>query len=283
MKNKIYKYVPFLMLVLAFTFNACSNDNESITNNDNNMKSLSSRYTAADFEYIGLEHNQIVENYLNSFNVEDYENKQELIDFSTTFIKNEIGKFESIESDQELAYELIDDYFGSKALEQSNFYDHLSEELKSELTVEVKNGLDDLYDILIDADNIQPAILQSRINTWENEAYENETYNNKDLSILYSASSIARNSYELWYNSEFLKNNNVEKSGGDRAAVAIGVIAGADVTAGVGAAAATWAVNVFAPPPAGQAAYGTAIVGAAVGASTAAAVGAIFGAIFELW
>jgi hypothetical protein len=280
--SKISKYFPFLMLIVALTFNACSNESEISNSEEFNHKSNSFRYTASDFEYIEIEHNRVVESYLNNLNIDELESKQELVDFSTTFIKREVHKFESIQSDHDLADQLIDEYFGSKALEQTDYYSHLDEEIKSQLTEDVKSSLDILHEILINADS-EPVALQSEIANWENNAYENEAFVNKDLSILFVASSIARNSYELWYNSDFLKQQVVEKNGGDRAAVAIGVIAGVDVTAGVGAAATTWYINVFAPPPAGQAAYGTAIVGAAIGASTAAAVGAIFGAIFDLW
>lgn len=208
------------------------------------------RLTSKDLEFVGIQHNQILEKVYN-FIVEnkiDNENKSKVVDFMLEMAK------ENSKSDDEFdfASNLIKDVFAKKYSSDRLYTDDMAEKLS-----DIDRGyLDKLNDLLNhnyeNSNEFTQAVLEL-----ENSIDNDKNLNNNDLSVLYTATNTAKYSFQYWErNSEkwvsLNKNESTMKRGGRR-------IVGADV---IGGAAGAWIVNVM--PGAGQVAYGSAIVGGAV-------------------
>ncbi len=103
------------------------------------------------------------------------------------------------------------------------------------------------------------------------------------------ASNIQKYSLNYWsenlshWKQAFIDKGLVEPTSSKSVGRALAEIGAMDVAGGVIAAGATWAVNVFAPPPIGQLGYTGAIIGGAITTSGLTAAGHIMDAIFDMW
>ncbi len=214
----------------------------------------SQRYTSKDFTNIGLEHNDILNYAYNQIKDKKANNNKELNLSLQTYIKN-IKGYSSTELLQ--SQKNINSAFSNPINVDRNLY---SNEYSSEINSTVKVHLDKLF-ILLDITSKDE--FNKSIYSLELEIEKDENLKNNDLYILFSATNVAKSSYEYWYtnivNWQSLNNNVASKKG------AGGRIVKADVAGAVAGAAAAWASNII--PGAGQVAYGSSIAGWAAGCS----------------
>jgi hypothetical protein len=88
MKNKFYKYVPLLLLVLAFTVNSCSE--ESIDNKENFNKK---NKTIIDVEHYGILHNEILGEVISVMNNQKISSNMELLELTKDKLLNRHPEF----------------------------------------------------------------------------------------------------------------------------------------------------------------------------------------------
>jgi hypothetical protein len=267
------KYVPFLMLVMAFTFNACSED-QNINTEDFYLKSSNTIYVASDFEFIGVQHNEILADFLsNNSNLNNSENK---LDYVKDFILNAVDT--GTETENILSNEL-NNYIRLTNNNES-FYPQGLEGM-NELA---KQFFDEFYTVFYEEhihnkNYTMENVINRKISEIENleKRIENSELNNDWRAVLFSSTNVGKYSLRYWMdNYENWKNNPNNSAFQLKCGIGgcytddIIDIAGMDVAGA--ATGATYALIVNVIPGPGQAAYGTAILATAVSSSLGAAV-----------
>lgn len=215
---------------------------------------------AKDLEFVGIQHNELVEKTYQTLyenKVEEKESQQFVCDFVVNTILNlpdyteQSNTIGAVYAGQSILVPIVDFenlYIGQPAkvlIEKEKFY------------------LDRLYSILKSYNDDYEKTLTEIIEL-ENEISKNN-FDDKQLITLYSATNVGKFSLEYWIKNEekwtSLSSSSQAKSKRRHAED----IAIADAAGAVGGAAGAWVVNVV--PGLGQAAYGSAIVGTAVAGS----------------
>jgi hypothetical protein len=212
------------------------------------------RYTSKDFNNIGLEHNDILNYAFNQIKVKKANNNKELNLLLQTYIKNTNG-YSSAELLQ--SQKNVNNAFTNPINVDKNLY---TNEYSANINSNVKIYLDRLY-ILLETNSYD--VFNKSIYNFELEIEEDQNLKNNDLLILFSATNVAKSSFDYWntntVNWHSLNNNIASEKG------AGGRIVKADVAGAVAGACAAWAANLV--PGAGQVAYGSSIAVWAAGCS----------------
>lgn len=293
--KKIRLYALFLASFITFS---CSNLDETgaVQNNTQLKTNSSTRYVAEDFEVFGIKHNEGLDYFLQRFQNSTVSNPTEyknlMINSSEGYALDFIAKMGG--GDPTFAVNLIRYSEIERKNIDNNFYEDITK--SEQISLQARTYLDRLHNLLFNINDqaTLDGIIQN-IRMVEEEAYVNQNINNKDLTIIYTASNIAKYSLVYWNDNyekwelAFITKGSIDEpphystfGSGKKTLRAIGIIAGMDVAGGVMGAVSTWAVNVLVPPPAGQAAYAGAIIGNAIRASGMAAAGMILDAIWGL-
>lgn len=223
------------------------------------------RFTSSDWEFVGKQHNEQLEDVYNYIKNNPSIRKKGIIEDITKYMIDKVNKSsESKGVKEQTVINIEKNAYAFGTLK--NLYPDAA--LAKSLSAIEKQYLDDLFSIVID-DKLSASNIQSKVERLESEIDNNTSLNNTQLATLYSATNTAKFSAEYW-------ENNTEKwailgGNANRAtSCCMDGVLGADAGGAVTAALATWAVN--AAPGAGQVAYGTAIVGGAASASLGKAV-----------
>lgn len=220
--------------------------------------------TAKDLEFIGVQHNEIVDKTyyaLYESKINGQESQQFVCDFLVDTILNlpdyteQSNTIGAVYAGQNILVPIVDFetlYTGQPA---------------KMLTDREKTYLDLLYNIIKDY-NDDHEKTYSEITELENKISD-DNFDKKQLITLFSATNLGKFSLEYWINNEekwsSLSSNPIKS--GRRHAEDIAI---ADAAGAVGGAAGAWIVNIV--PALGQAAYGSAIVGTAVAGSVTAGI-----------
>lgn len=222
------------------------------------------RYKASDFNYIGIEHNENVENVyslLINSKVSDYISA---IQLTQEYFENYIEKLELESSIKE---NLIDESI--KFISNKESINLLKENYEKYFDSEVIVYLYKLDEILKDSKN--KTDFDKRIKSFEEETFNNLKLDNKALAFLYSTSSVAKNSIDYWIKNgekwHILTSSFSQDGKGFWQGVWDGFVktGTADVQGAVGGAAFAAAYNFV--PGGGQVAYGATIIATAAGNS----------------
>jgi hypothetical protein len=212
------------------------------------------RYTSKDFNNIGLEHNDILNYAYNQIKEKKANNNKELNLSLQTYVKNTKG-YNSAELLQ--SQKNINNAFTNPINVDSNLY---TNEYSAKINSNVKIYLDKLFTLL---DISSKDEFNKSIYSLELEIEKDQNLKNNDLHILFSATNVAKSSFEYWntntVNWQSVNSNVAAKKGAGKR------ILKADVAGAVAGAAAAWAANLV--PGAGQVAYGSSIAGWAAGCS----------------
>jgi hypothetical protein len=260
----IFKII-LLVLALSFSFQSCQNDQSSLTQRTN----------AKQLEFIGVEHNNMLNDaYLflstsksSMAGRSNTSNKAALEQFLIAKIK---GNVKYPESSNKVGINYVKEIFANS----SQKLGRLSYSNNYELGEREKMFLDKLDEILSVSEFNNPSVIEEIKNLEKDIENENNLTEEK-LVILFSATSIAKYSYTYWsQNIEKWEQLGKDESKNINAKTGpAGNIAKADVAGGVAGAVGALAVNVIVGP--GQVAYGGAIVGGAV-------TGSVYQAVAEL-
>lgn len=224
------------------------------------------RYKSADFEFIGIEHNKLLDetfNYL-SDNINSLTSLKEVNEFlSTKTVSYPLSSKESNDYGLKLMTEIF-----SNTLEYEESLD--SKKYLESFSGEQLKFLKELDEILSTQSSSTEQLI-SNIEKLENQIDLSKSITNDELIVLYSATTTAKYSLSYWdenYSRWKELGQNLAKAGpGDN-------IAKGDAAGAIGGASGAAAVNVI--PGAGQVAYGGAIIGGAVAGSVGVAVNEFF-------
>lgn len=280
MKKNVFKIViASLIIIGGLVFYSCQTDKKNEIEKPNK-----SSITAKSMEFVGIEHNQLLEESFqflrkehrkNSYVARTIDNrKQRLEDFLISRVESN-NKY-SKESN-ELAVANIKKAFSSESTIVSRV--SISNESSIDFPEEIKGYLEDLDKIL---DQIGSNIdVGKKISNLEKRIEMDNKLTEKNLIILFSATQTAKYSYAYWSKNgdkwKFLSkegtlrairrsaDSNSEQGNSNSGWETTKDIVKYDVAGAAGGAAGAAIVNVI--PVAGQVAYGSAIVGGAVGAS----------------
>lgn len=280
MKKNVFKIViASLIIIGGLVFYSCQTDKKNEIEKPNK-----SSITAKSMEFVGIEHNQLLEESFqflrkehrkNSYVARTIDNrKQRLEDFLISRVESN-NKY-SKESN-ELAVANIKKAFSSESTIASRV--SISNESTIDLPEEIKGYLEDLDKIL---DQIgSNTDVGEKISNLEKRIEMDNKLTEKNLIILFSATQTAKYSYAYWSKNadkwKFLSkegtlrairrsaDSDSEQGNSNSGWETTKDIVKYDVAGAAGGAAGAAIVNVI--PVAGQVAYGSAIVGGAVGAS----------------
>lgn len=267
--NVLQKFM--LVFCLGVFVVGCSSDNlqsgKQSQMENHNLQTQREGITAADLEFVGIEHNAYLEVVYEGLANNDVSG-EEGVEFIKSLLRNEIQNSRYTEECKALGIQLMEAELelplDNPYVEKGNFYP--SAKIAEYLSEEEKKYLDKLYVIVMEEESSlkerkeQIKILENQINSAD--------FTDKQLITLYSATNVAK--YSLTYWSANFSDWDILDGTETTTNNFWGTIGAADVGGAVGAAATCWIVN--AAPGAGQVAYGGAIVGGAVGGSVAAGV-----------
>ena len=283
----------FGMALLATGFVACSSDDNATTKNEekvevNEVKSNSvERFHYSDFEFIGVEHNAILGGVLEDI-IKDSNIKNEDLGIEmSNYIFEKSSKLISSDKEVEYSKHVIDEMIYNPIDVTKNLYPIEKQDILSDNS---KVVLDELHKVLFSENEI--SIMINDIEEIERLSYNDVNLTNSDLYVIFTATSIAKNTIEYWevnYDNwssalkerESLLENNYTLLAARKKGIGrhFAEIVAADVGGGVFAAAGAWIVNVV--PGWGQIAYGGAIVMGAVSGSGGVATLKIADQIFD--
>lgn len=273
MKNVIKSVLTFLFVSL---FISCSNDTENLEESQTGAvpKNSIARAKAPDFEYLGIEHNKILDDFYNDV-VQNNISSNSMKQHTYNFIEDAVSGYNSTAEDKNLVPTVLEDFVNNINDFSRSFYK--KQDYENNISSELKSYLDDLHTHVYDS-NANVATTINNISLLESDAESNLRLNNTDLAILFSATNTARytllyweNNIDKWYSHAV----NIPKDfWGDMRDVG-----GADVGGAIGGAVYAAAVNAI--PGAGQAAYGSTIIASAAGASAATAAVKIWNSLWD--
>jgi hypothetical protein len=235
------------------------------------LTGFAQRFTSQDFVFVGQEHNQYLDkvyNYIVSNNLSGRGTLDRAKDYLIS--QNNASSYsESCKRQGVININQNIRAFGRLA----NLYPGTS---GSQLSSAERQYLDQLYTVVVN-ETLSVADFKNRVTAIEGRINTDTSLNNTQLATLYSATNVAKYSYEYWSaNSQRWSQLDGPQADAARACCGDGV-GGADVGGAVGAAVTTWAANAV--PGAGQIGYGGAIV---VGAA-AASLGKAFENLVNSW
>ncbi len=229
--------------------------------------------TSKDLENVGIEHNKMMDLLYRHFLDNKIQNKisLEIKYVGGNYLKNLRGYNED---DIQLGIRNLENYVQNPSFYSGNVYEGFEKVISNK-----SKSFLDILNTIINDESLSQEIFHQKITELEVQI-DKSGLENKDLVILYSATNVARYSFDYWTKNysqwetlDLSKNTAARKGPGRR-------IVGMDVAGAVGGAAGAWAVNVV--PGAGQVAYGGAIIGGAVAGSVGQAVYEL-GSYFDLW
>lgn len=247
--------ILFLFLIGTLSFNSCS-ENESIEKTEQKFK-------AKDLEFIGIEHNIMLEKSYDFLKENKISNKSSKIrkDLESFLISTVEKNNKYPDYSNKMGIENIKLAFGNKRL---SFKNSISSNEELNLSEKVKYYLDNIYEILGEVDFSENDKIEKLISELERDVQNEEDLKNEELLIIFSATQTAKYSYNYWKNNSDKwidlnpnSNRNQRSPGGD--------LVKADVTGAVGAAVGAAAANFVLG--AGTVAYGGAIIAGGVGNS----------------
>ena len=285
MKNLIY-VVTLIFLV------SCSEQE-----NDTNVIENNSRITAKELDFIGKEHNEILErafNFLNDnqdliSNKNNFDKKELLLDFLVSDMRD-IKKYpeEYIEAGISHTKKVFNENDRSFLKNANNT---IFDEVINQLSQKEIDYLDSLNSIL-QQENVENNTILEDILNLEISAENDLELSNNQLFVILAAASTAKNSFQYWdanyhlwesIDSNQSKTNivctksskSLAKNDGHNgcACANVSAVAKADVTGAVGMAVGAAAANIIVGP--GTVAYGGAIISGAVGNSATEAASQI--------
>lgn len=266
--NKMKQLIKLMLglLITMTVFQSCEKSEADSSDN-----SLSPKINAKQLEFVGIEHNKMLDevyNYIKSESIDEKTGKSKIENFLISKISS---NNEYSHQSNKIGINYAKDVFSKKI--------NLNYQLKS--ANKSTNGLTDNYvarldEILTNIDFNNNSVLDA-INFLEQEIEQNENLTDEDMITLLSATQVSRYSYNYWSENwvNWLALADESKSSRNKSAKSAGgnIVKG-DVAGAIGGAAGAWAVNVI--PGAGQVAYGGAIVGAGVAGSVGVAVYEVF-------
>jgi hypothetical protein len=281
------KKISSLTLMLLLLFIACNNNEDEIIETQN--RSLNeSKFTAKDFAFVGIEHNQGLERTLQFLT----DNKERISKLPVSERIPELQNFLVGDVDPENKYDDRSDELSESQIEQ--IFSSIKYEDDTNLSYRVSyisdtanEYLERLQFIVESRDNPSIDKVLANISILEEEIESSRySFTDKELVILFSATQTARYTCQYWFDNigKWSSISNIPQSrcpGQDASGCyndVVGSIASADVAGAVGGAAVAFVANIV--PGAGQITYGGAIVTGAVGNSVQAAVSSFIDWLF---
>ncbi len=282
MKNLLNYCIVVLFLSV---FISCSSENEI---NEN-------KFTAKDFEFVGIEHNKILEETFkilkdekNILKAKKGQNKNQFKDVLIRAVSNE---YKNDKTKEDFAISGVHKFFKT---EKTNSFSKTGDEVNSfenevsSLSLSEQNYMNQLGEIMKDMDspNVDKREIINDIIELEVKIGNDSDLDNEQLQVLYSATQTSKYSFSYWqenanewvisledhdidhtisFSSKNSKRSFCRCGRPAKFNEAVGDVASADVAGAIGGAVGAAAVNVIVGP--GQLAYGTAIVGTAATAS----------------
>jgi len=275
--KKVLKNLVLILSILSIA--SCSKNDENTSLEQSYLQRKGNRFKPVGFEFIGIQHNKIVDGIKQSL-LNSQTSNNELQQYSETFIYSKVAETYNDQRDLELANTFIHSGLHKIPDYTTSLYSNLDN--KDKLSKNAKLYLDNLLTIMLE-DNADLEQIVQNIIKLENDAYEDSKLTNDDLLIIYPATSVAKNSITYWTDNydvwKHLLSPTALLERGKTPGRRIGEIALADVGGAVGGALGAWAVNVWVGP--GQLAYAGAIIGGAVSCSATATVYHLAASIFQ--
>lgn len=262
-----------ILLIASLIFTNCQNENE-----ENNLVQ-ENRLKASDFEFVGKEHNKVLEKAFSILKKEkeDILKKEKNNELQRILIKAISETEEYSKSSKDEGIESIKRFFNKKEYDFNYEGLPISENFSKEI---IKNYLLELNEVITNIDiNESEEFIKNKISIFEESISEDKELNQYELMILYSSTQTAKNSLIYWKNNlmdwiEISDNKKFKTSRGgcptncpiqQENAEHLAEIAQDDVAGAVAGAVGAAVANAV--PVGGQVAYGTAIVSTAVGRS----------------
>lgn len=212
------------------------------------------RFTSSDWEFVGKQHNEQLEDVYNFIKNNPDIRKKGIIEDIKKYMIDKVNKSSDSKNVKELTVKNIkrNAYaFGTL----KNLYPDAT--LAKSLTAVEKQFLDDLFIIVVD-DKLSAADIKIKVEKLESEINAEKSLSNTQLATLFSATNTAKFSAEYWENNTG-KWMNLGGGTNKVSSCCMDGVLGADAAGAVTAALGAWAVNVA--PGVGQVAYGSAIIG----------------------
>lgn len=250
------------LLVTMILFQSCEKDENSLST-DINAKQL---------EFVGVEHNKMLNEVYEFIKNENIDKKTGKLKIENFLISKINSNTEYSNQSNKIGIDYTKDVFSRKI----NLNSSLKLSSKKSSNSLADNYIDRLDQILTNIDFNDNSVLMT-INSIEQEIEQDENLTDENKITLLSATQVSRYSYNYWSENwdNWLALVDVNKSSfNKRTKSAGGNIVKGDVAGAIGGAAGAWAVNVI--PGAGQVAYGGAIIGAGVAGSVGVAVYELF-------
>lgn len=150
------------------------------------------RFKASDFDFIGIEHNNLLEKTYSSLsenkNVDNNSVTQTTLDYCQNYFdksKMDIGMKENLNKK-------IADYISNKKKSSSLLPDNYKRYFNTETVIYINR----LNSILMNSKDEEE--FKSLLVMFEKDIYKNPKLDNSALAILYSATSVAKNSLDYW-------------------------------------------------------------------------------------
>ncbi|NOU61061.1 hypothetical protein [Marinifilum caeruleilacunae] len=268
MKKFIYSLIS--IAIIGITIISCNKSDELEFKNE--------KLKVSDFEYIGKLHNQGLELSLEELKSMDFNlkgsklsKKESLIELqkniSIKFVNEQIGSDELKAIAISQIQDGINDYNSFDLKLKSTQNNFIPDSLLSKISVDAKNQLHNLFDIMNDSD-MNLSSLKSRISAIEEKAIQ--TLNTEEQFLILSTSSVAKSTLDYWSANykEWLKLNDQSLKSLDWKAAGQADVGGAAL-AGLGLAVSGTGAAMAAAGPAGWAGIGLVVVGRGLQASAA--------------
>lgn len=268
--RKFYVGLSFLTLI-GLLFVACEKENiVEAEDHKANTRTGEYRISPEELAYVGEQHNAQLDALYDAY-VADGVGEAEFLDYTHTYLLDEIVADGSMYPElAEIANENVNNFFENPIPDS---YPSLYSGLEGDLTIGQMAYLDDLYAIL-STESITVEALNVEVSDLEATISADMTMTNDHLFVLFSATQMAKHSYEYWMNEgdkwNDLGGEELPEAEAKSAGEVAGDIATADVATAAGAAVVAVGTNIIVGP--GTVAYGTAIIGGAVGGSVASGV-----------
>jgi hypothetical protein len=187
--------ITFVLFLISLMFSCSQDDNTSNQeNNDSLSRNSKIRIKALDLEYLGVEHNRVLDNYFQGVvqnNIKLNETKQ----FAYNTISQSVNIYETSIQDSNLILVLVDRYMDTSLDFSNSFYRNF--EIEAEISSNLQTYLDELHSYVYNENETISETL-SNINNLERSAESDLNLNNKDLAILFSGTNIAKHSLKYW-------------------------------------------------------------------------------------
>lgn len=229
--------------------------------------SFGQRPIAADYNFIGVEHNKQLDFAYNEV-LENGLTRETLPTFVNSLAMNFTAEYASW-SNVQLGVQYLRGAFASPRNTGTSLYS--STEAQS-MSPELRAYLDQLSTIVYGT--MDPQAIKAQVTALESRINMDRNITNKDLNLIYSTTSVARYSSDYW-GQHFAKWEQLAGFQGRLQATTRNRYIGEDIGGAIAGGTAAAIVNAI--PGAGQVAYSGAVLGSAFGASAARVLGDLTG------